>query len=417
MTSAAATNAPDTPGPPSEVVLHIGPHTTGTTAVQAAFHHSRERLAAHGVHYAGDRAHSMTAAIGAATKRRLPSNSPDAGELAWRALVEEVQRSSARAAVLSSEFFCEANDERARRIASQLGPERLHVVITLRPVVNILASQWQQYVQNRAVIAYSEWLEGVLATPPKAITPTFWQRHRHDALVARWAGVVGADRVTVIVLDEHDPGMLLRSFEDLLGLPGETLVAQEVPANRSLTLAETEVLRRFNADYVAEHWSASDYTELIRFGAAQHVRARRPSATETRLTTPPWAVDRGVAIGAEISAGIGASGVRVLGSLATLANPTKLPPAGGVATVSDVPGDVAAQFLAGVLIQLGRIQGLPLAPDRVQGPIEAAVRERHRRLRVADRMAGTMHEIQRLRTQLAAPPSIVERLRRFLRRH
>jgi hypothetical protein len=34
-------------------LLHIGPHKTGSTAVQGAFHLARERLAAQGVVYPG----------------------------------------------------------------------------------------------------------------------------------------------------------------------------------------------------------------------------------------------------------------------------------------------------------------------------------------------------------------------------
>lgn len=43
--------------PDGSVILHIGPHKTGTTTLQAAFHQNREPLEAQGVHYVGSRAH------------------------------------------------------------------------------------------------------------------------------------------------------------------------------------------------------------------------------------------------------------------------------------------------------------------------------------------------------------------------
>ena len=337
-------------------LLHIGPHKTGTTTVQAAFHQNRGRLAELGVHYAGARAHPMTAAMGASSNRRVPSNNADAGRLAWESLLEEVHGVKTESVVLSSEFFCEADDEHARAIVDALDADLVHVVITLRPLVNMISSQWQQYIQNRAATSYDAWLTGILSTPPSTTTPSFWQRHRHDELVRRWAGVVGPERVTVIVLDEQDHGMLLRSFEDLLGIPHGTLVAHNVHANRSLTLAEVELMRVFNRRYAAEHWSAADYTELIRFGAARQLQLRNPDPTEARLATPQWAIDRTVAIGAEMARSIAESGVNVVGSLASLETPARLPLAGENPEVHSVPDSVAASFLAGVVVHLGARQ-------------------------------------------------------------
>jgi hypothetical protein len=89
--------------------------------------------------------------------------------------------------VLSSEFFAEADDATARRVIADLGGARVHVVVTLRSLTRILPSQWQQYLQNGFDFRYLEWLEGILSEPPQTPTPGFWRRHRHDALVTRWA--------------------------------------------------------------------------------------------------------------------------------------------------------------------------------------------------------------------------------------
>ena len=45
--------------PDGSRLLHIGPHKTGTTTVQAALHQSRAALAEHGVHLAGSNAHPI----------------------------------------------------------------------------------------------------------------------------------------------------------------------------------------------------------------------------------------------------------------------------------------------------------------------------------------------------------------------
>lgn len=241
------------PLPDGTRLLHIGPHKTGTTTIQGAFHHGRERLAARGVHYAGPTAHPMVAAMAAAGGTALATEDPGVGRRRWDALLDEVRSSPARVSVVSSEFFSEAPSERIRGILDDLGVDRTQVVVTLRPVVRILASQWQQYMQNRPAVNYDDtldyegWLDAILNHPDaQRVTPSFWNRHRHGELVRRWAEVAGADRVRVVVVDDSDPRMLLRSFEDLLDLGTGTLQPPEATANRSLTLPEVEMLRSFN---------------------------------------------------------------------------------------------------------------------------------------------------------------------------
>src|ERR687890_430374 len=80
-------------------LLHIGPHKTGTTTVQAAFHQNRAALAAQGVHYAGSTGHPRVAAMAAATGKALATSQLSAGMDRWRELVEEVAASQARATV------------------------------------------------------------------------------------------------------------------------------------------------------------------------------------------------------------------------------------------------------------------------------------------------------------------------------
>src|SRR6185503_6050867 len=149
--------------------------------------------------------------------------------------------------VISSEGFCDADEAAIKRIARDLHRDRLHIVMTLRPLAAILPSQYQQFVQGGLVMAYDTWLEAMLADPPrKERSPLFWQRHRHDELVARWANVVGIDRVTVIVADDKEPDAVPRVFERLVGLRPGTLELEWNSSNRSLTRAEIELVRALN---------------------------------------------------------------------------------------------------------------------------------------------------------------------------
>lgn len=362
-------------------VLHIGPFKTGTTTVQAAFHQNRPALAEQGVHYAGSRAQPMAAALAVAVGRANPNASVEAGERRWRRLVEEIDAADARLVMISSEFFSDAPAERIPRIVDDLGRERTEVVLTLRPLARILASQWQQYMQNRPSVRYDDaldypgWLRAVLDDPDGGeVTPSFWSRHRHDRLVQRWVEAVGADRLTVIVVDESDKRMLMRTFEELLALRDGTLVPREIGANRSLTHPEILMLRRFNEAFLAAGGSPVDYTGLVRFGAVRHLQARTPLPQEARLLTPGWAVERACEISAEMVTAIRGTGVAIIGDPDSLADPRVAVERGENDPEEAVPDEVVARFMAGLVRQVAEIPAGPAPADRKVGPIEEGVR-------------------------------------------
>jgi hypothetical protein len=332
-------------------LLHIGPHKTGTTALQAAFHLARERAAEQGVRYASHGRQPVTAVlagIGRGGSRSADGKPPNPRH--WRLLLAGIRRSRARRVLLSSEFFADAEQDAIKRIVNDLDPSRVHVAVTLRPLARIMPSQWQQYVQNRLTTPFEEWLDAVLNQPRGAVTPTFWQRHRHDELVQRWAGAVGPSNVTVIVLDDEDRTMIFRVFEDLLGLSRGTLVADPELTNRSLSRAEIEVIRTFNAAYRDAGLPLGLYERIVRSGAAPWLARRAPDAREGRLVLPKWAIEPVGAIARSMVTAIAQSGVRIVGDLDSLAwtpDPAESPPD---ATITP---DVAASAMLGIVVASG----------------------------------------------------------------
>jgi hypothetical protein len=156
-------------------------------------------------------------------------------------------------------------------------------------------------------------------------TPSFWTRHAHGDLVARWAKAVGADKVTVIVLDESDRGMLFGAFESLLGAPAGTLTPDPDLTNRSLTAGEVELVRLLNFEFQRRNWNDALYGRFVRSGVAKKLLAlRQPEEDEHAFTMPRWALERAADLGARAADEIRAAGVRVIGDLATLSD---LPPA------------------------------------------------------------------------------------------
>jgi hypothetical protein len=317
-------------------LLHIGPHKTGTTAIQGAFHRSRPASLAQGVRYAGPNRHPVgaaqaviaagsshvTDAMGVST---TPATAPPPRIELWRRLVQEIHAAKESRVVISSEWFADADDATIERIVEDLGAQSVHVVVTVRPLEKLLPSQWQQYAQAGFGQPYEAWLESMLrpgAPAQEPATPSFWRRHRHDELVRRWARVVGAEHVTVLVADDRDHEAVLRSFERLTGLRSGTLQPEPASTNRSLTAPEIEVVRSINAALTDARITGERRLALGLFGAAAALRLREPLPDEPRLHTPDWASARARELGAEIAAGLRSSGAHVLGDLDRLPNPS-----------------------------------------------------------------------------------------------
>ncbi|MFF2130076.1 hypothetical protein ACFVW1_32805 [Streptomyces olivochromogenes] len=315
-----------TPLPRGTRLLHIGPHKTGTTSIQGALFAAKDAMAGHGVDFPAHSRHPMEAALAVCARPGMMGDARPT-ERHWQRLVDAVHATGRRTSVVSSEFFADAPDDEAiARIVDDLGRRqgrdqgRVHVLVTLRPLARIMPSQWQQYVQNGLRMGYEDWLEHMLRKAPyEKPNPSFWRRHRHDRLVERWVRVVGAENVTVVVVDDRDRDGLMRTFESLLGLPDGLLVPVPDTANRSLTLAETEMLRKLNREFRGNGLPDEVYSRMVRGGAVMHMKnACRPAPDDARITTPRWALEAAAGIGAEMAGRIAAMGVRVLGDPALL---------------------------------------------------------------------------------------------------
>lgn len=343
-----------TPLPAGTRLLHIGPHKTGTTSIQGALFEARDEVARYGVEWPATTRHPMEAVLAACARTGMMGDTAPTARH-WERLLERVRASGRRTSVISSEFFADAPDEATiGRIVGQLGGDRVHVLVTLRPLARIMPSQWQQYVQNGLRMGYEDWLEHMLRKPPyDKPNPSFWHRHRHDRLVGRWARVVGPERITVVVVDDRDREGLMRTFEALLGLPAHLLRPAPDAANRSLTLAETEMLRNLNKEFRANELPEELYSQLVRNGAVMHMKNTcAPGPGDVKIRTPQWAVEAAAEIGAEIAERIGGAGVRVIGDMRLLsavqlsATQKSAPP---TATEPRIAPEAAAQALYGVL--------------------------------------------------------------------
>jgi len=358
------------------VLLHIGPPKTGTTSIQAAFDRAREAVLKQGVRYAGRKRHSREAVLAATGSPSLVGAELASGRREWAAIVREVRAAGEERVLFSSERLAHADSDHIRAIVEQLDPQRVHVVTTLRPLSKILPAQWQQAVQSGLVEPFDAWLRATLEIS-RDNPRSFWQRHDHARLVERWGGVVGPDRVRVIVVDEVDRERLLRSFEGLLGLRYGTLRLHRDLSNRSLTYPEAEAIRAFNLT-AGDELSGPVHRRIVELGASFRMRQREPEQGAASIVLPAWARPAVATVSDEIVQGLAASGVDVDGGLDRLrvaanehgdraGEPAAAAggPAAAVAQPVCITPAVAAALTMGVLESTG---ALPARRDLGTGP-------------------------------------------------
>jgi hypothetical protein len=320
------TSAPDlldalSPVPEGTSVLHIGPHKTGTTALQQALRQARGDLLAQGVRLAGPGdgdGDGVRYAIGMRSNR-----GEDAGRRAWEQIKADMADTTVPRRIFSRETFANASTKRARTLIEELGHQAhpLQVVITVRPLAELIPSQYSQFVQRgTSLLPFEDWLALVLSSDrDERSVRMFWKRHSHDEQVRRWGGLVGEENVTVVVVDRTDPMFLIRAFECLLAVRPGTLTDQmgHERGNRSLTLAELELVRQWH-EITAP--TGADHGELVRLAwrLCDHLRRFNPEPNDPRLTLPAWAVEQANERAAASAAVIAASGARVVGDLAAL---------------------------------------------------------------------------------------------------
>ena len=332
------------------VVAHVGFHKTGTTALQESFSKNSEELKALGIIYPdfGQKAHHRAAWALAGRiwgwKNRGGVQTPIAE---WQKIVKSIKKNRGTT-LISSEFFCELDEEKINKFKNDIKVDDVTIVFTLRPLVKLLSSSYQQYLKYGLTPTYEEWLHSVLDEPGVSkLTPTFWKRHEHGRVVSQWAKVFGPENVLVVVADETQPTAIFDAFNSILGVPSGTLSQIEgIASNRSLTYEEICLLLEVNKNFPKKRdWS--EYEIYIREGAIKHLTDKvKVSKDAVKLLTPQWAFDKAREIGAESMRELQSSGVKVIGSLENFDSAQI--PIGDNSEITHVSLNAAAQALIGV---------------------------------------------------------------------
>jgi hypothetical protein len=312
--------------PNNQLILHVGFHKSGTSALQESLHIQRQELLDLGVHYPyiGRKAHHRIA--WALTQKPWGWKTRGGETTPYRhfsRIITRINRSNVAKIVLSTEFFSELTSEQIQKLKSAVKNRDVKIVFTIRPLAKLLASSYQQYLKYGIKADYDKWLHSIFDEPGVAkLTPTFWKRHLHAEVVERWCDAYGAESVTVIVADETRPEFLYEAFNNCLELPEGLLKAQPTGTNRSLSLEEVSLLLEINNKFPKERkWE--EYLYFVRQGLVRNLTDYIPVREgSSKLLTPKWAVDAANEIGNQSVEKISQLGVNVVGSLNSLKDST-----------------------------------------------------------------------------------------------
>jgi hypothetical protein len=235
----------------------------------------------------------------------------------------------------------------------------VHVVVVARRFDRLLPSQWQERVKCHETVDYENFLREVLAEESAhPVHRAFWASHGIDRVAARWLPLVGADRFTVVVTDDSDRTLLLRTFEQMLGLPDE-LLELDARSNPSLPANGVEFLRRLNEAFESdESLTDAAYFNLLQRGAIPKMKYAPRSEQDASIPPlPGWAAERLAELSRQRVDAIRALGVQVVGDLESL-----LTPSGG----------------AGPLPAPPEVMSLDAVLWAVHGVVDAALRRQRR---------------------------------------
>ena len=317
--------------PPGEVLIHVGPRKTGSSAIQAALGDATDKLRSLDYFLAPKVVDGVRAAQGALYKGKRPY---------WRRSLAVVnERGDSGRGLISEEMLHRLSVDQGKRLVDRLGgPDQVRILITNRPLSKSMPSLWQQRVKTGFTSqSLKHWLRDLLGNPDHE----GWLAQRLDYYFDHWAKILPTDRITILPVG-YDHGDLIEEFEQLIGLPDQTL--DRLIRNVSLTLQQAEMLRYRN-QLLAEAGLERRRSKLF----LQSTWARQDG---TPVVLPEWARAQVAELQAEVVANIKERDAQIVGGYDRLLNIPRLPPHQPLSAADRKFARFAGEYTARLLEQL-----------------------------------------------------------------
>jgi hypothetical protein len=218
------------------IVLHIGPHKTGTTYLQARLHENREALRAVGVDYWSGGLEGATA------HHKIAEVTRSGDEAALASLLQPLGNAPQDVVILSSENFDLLRAPGLGRLKAALPAGRaVEVVYFARDATELLLSNWQEHAKHGGVLGFHAYAIEHLAAP--LASPLLNPCRVLDV----YRNAFGADAIKVVDYDgARAAGDIFDAFAMACGCPEITRFGTPLRTNITMELWLAEFMRALN---------------------------------------------------------------------------------------------------------------------------------------------------------------------------
>jgi hypothetical protein len=311
------------------VYLHIGAPKTGTTYLQDRLAINASSLADHGIHFPS-RSPLVSPALfhfRAALDLLGQDWGGEPGHAAgnWDSLVKRVRRKSGTV-IVSHEILAPARPDVVARAMADLEGSEVHIVYSARDLGRAVPAAWQESIKQGRRWTYRKFLRKT-----RRGKPWFFRAFDLPSVLATWGSGLPPERIHVVTVPHRtDPlagSAAISSSGPVEALPGDPLWLRFCAvfgidpawaprdsdrANRSLGVAETQLIRQLNRRLERVTRREASYDALIREMLAQDQLVRRSSAP---VRLPPTLYDWAEQVSEQWVDYLQGSGVDVVGDL------------------------------------------------------------------------------------------------------
>lgn len=279
------------------VHLHIGAPKTGTTYIQTRLGLNTKTLAEHGVHFpsTGRLARPELSQFRAALDLTEQDwgGAPGHADGAWDALMKRTRRLAGNV-VISHEILAPAGPKMIERAMRDLSGSEVHIVYSARDLASQLAAAWQESVKQGRAWTFRKFLRR-----SRMGKPFMMQAFDIPEVLSSWGVAVPPERIHLVVVPgkrrpEADPDdTLWTRMCRALDIDPAWAPVDSQATNKSLGVAETQVLRHLNQALGRKVAREGEYDDLIRRMVADGTLFHHRSAPVTlRPDSYDWVEER-----------------------------------------------------------------------------------------------------------------------------
>jgi hypothetical protein len=265
------------------VFLHIGEPKSGSSYLQALMWANQSFLRRHGILLPG-RGPADHYQAGSDLQGDPVRDGRSRRPEAWQWLIDRIDASDARAAIISDERLTRTRAAPIRRALDSLRAHDVRVILAVREFGGLAASEWQQVVKMGGTAQLDDWLDRLVDGELRQFTLT----HDIGDVLRRWCLPPEHVHLLIVPPAGADRNELWRRFATIVDAPAELPTAAS-RSNASMGLDETELVRRLYEQFVGPP-PPGPIQSVMRGVVSRQILSPREAARSIRLPEAclPW---------------------------------------------------------------------------------------------------------------------------------